>query len=166
MQSQAAQSQAARGQNDNRAAHDADVRTLQLPCSAIGAVFAGVDSSAILLCSLAGAAGYQVLANASWNLHFQLGAGAAAALIYVLIGRSSGFYRAPEIFASGRRDASDVLRHWLLTSLLLALLAFLFRIGVEFSRGAISCFFVMAFGSLLASRSAMRALLSWAVRSR
>ena len=159
------QSQAARGQDDQRARHDAQFRTLQLPCSAIGAVFAGVDGSAILICSLAGAMGYQVLANATWNLHFQLGAGATAALLYFLIGRSSGFYQAPELFSSGRRDVSDVLQHWLLTSLLLTLLAFLFRIGIEFSRGAIICFFVMALGSLLASRTAMRGLLSWAVRS-
>jgi undecaprenyl-phosphate galactose phosphotransferase/putative colanic acid biosynthesis UDP-glucose lipid carrier transferase len=159
------QSQIARGQNDNRVARDSRIRTFQLPCSAIGAVFAGVDSAAILLSSLAGAIGYQLLASASWSPHFQLGAGAAAALLYFLIGRSSGFYQAPEMFSSGRRDASDVLQHWLLTSLLLTLLAFLFRIGVEFSRGAIICFFVVALGSLLASRSAMRAALAWAVKS-
>jgi undecaprenyl-phosphate galactose phosphotransferase/putative colanic acid biosynthesis UDP-glucose lipid carrier transferase len=43
-----------------------------------------------------------------------------------------------------RRVSSLILWQWLLTSLLLTLLAFLLRIGAEFSRGSIICFAVLA----------------------
>jgi hypothetical protein len=89
--------------------------------------------------------------------------GVTAAVLYLLIGRWFGFYQAAEIF-SLRRDTSRVLWRWLLTSLLLALLAFLFRIGIQFSRGSIVCFAALALASLFASRSLMKAALDWAVR--
>ena len=151
--------------DDNQPIRDLRSQTLQVPCSAIGPTFACADCATIVLASLLGAKAYQfLLSGAPWNLHFHVGAGAAAALLYFLIGRSSGFYQVTEILSSGRRDVSDVLWHWLLTSLLLALLAFLFRIGVEFSRGAIICFFTVALGSLFASRNLMKTSLAWAVR--
>ena len=117
---------------------------LQIPCAAIGAVFAAADAGSIVLASLLGAEGYQLfISGAPWNLEFHVGAGITAAVLYLLIGRSSGFYQVAEIF-SFRRVTSRILGQWLLTSLLLALLAFLFRIGVEFSRGSIICFAVLA----------------------
>ena len=152
--------------NDNRSAQALPAKVLQIPCSAIGAVFAGVDGGVILLASLIGAKGYQFLmSGAPGNPNFHVGAGAAAALLYLLIGRSSGFYQASVVFSSGRKDTSDVLWHWLLTCLLLTLLAFLFRIGAEFSRGAIIGFFAVALGSLFASRTLMRTSLSSAVKN-
>jgi Undecaprenyl-phosphate glucose phosphotransferase len=158
------------GQNDNhRPLKPSFLKSsfygLHMPCAAVGALFAGVDGATVVLASLMGATGYQLLTSggAPWNLHFHIGAGLAAALLYLLIGRSSGFYQVTEIFSSGRRDVARVLGQWLLTSLLLSLLAFLFRIGVEFSRGSIICFFAIALGFLLASRHLMKMFLSWAV---
>jgi Undecaprenyl-phosphate glucose phosphotransferase len=140
------------------------VRSLQIPCAAIGAVFAGADAGSIILASLVGAEGYQLfISGAPWNLDFHIGAGVTAAVLYLLIGRSFGFYHAAEIF-SLRRNTSRILWQWFLTSLLLALLAFLFRIGIQFSRGSIVCFAALALASLLASRSLMKAALDWAVR--
>jgi len=140
------------------------IKKLQIPCAAIGAMFAGVDACVIILASLLGAGGYQTyVSGAPWNMDFHVGAGVAAALIYLLIGRSYGFYRVADIF-SQRRATSNILWQWFLTSLSLALLAFLFRIGVEFSRGSIICFAVLALGSLLASRRLMKAALASAVR--
>jgi Undecaprenyl-phosphate glucose phosphotransferase len=49
-----------------------------------------------------------------------------------------------------------------LTSLLLALLAFLFRIGLEFSRGSIICFAFLALAFLYVSRNTMKAGLTLA----
>ena len=46
----------------------------------------------------------------------------------------------------------------------LALLAFLFRIGIKFSRGSIICFAVLALASLFAVRFLMKAALNWAAR--
>ena len=155
----------AHGQNDNDRLQEPSFHGLRVPCAAIGALFASVDGATIVLASLVGATGYQFLiSGAPWNLHFHIGAGIAAALLYLLIGRSSGFYQVTEIFSSGRRDVFGVLWQWLMTSLLLSLLAFLFRIGIEFSRGSIICFFVVALGSLAVSRRLMKTCLSWAVR--
>jgi Undecaprenyl-phosphate glucose phosphotransferase len=137
---------------------------LQIPCAAIGAVFAAVDGGAIILGSLLGAGGYQLfISGTPWNLNFHVGAGATAALLYLLIGRSSGFYQVADMF-SVRRNTAGILWQWFLTSLLLALLAFLFRIGVEFSRGSIVCFDVLALVLLFASRSLMKAALALAVK--
>ena len=137
---------------------------LQIPCAAIGAIFATTDAALIALASLLGAGGYQrFISAAPWNLSFHVGAGVTAAVLYLLMGGSSGIYQVTEILAR-RQVRSRILWQWFLTSLLLALLAFLLRIGVEFSRGSIVCFAVVALLSLLASRSLMKAVLTRAVR--
>jgi hypothetical protein len=125
--------------------------SLQIPWAAIGAVFAVADAGASILASLVGAEGYPLfISGAPWNLDFDIGAGITAAVLYLLIGRSSGFYRPADIF-SLRRNASLTLWQWLLTSLWLTLLAFLFRIGIQFSRGSIICFAGLALAALFAS---------------
>jgi Undecaprenyl-phosphate glucose phosphotransferase len=137
---------------------------LQIPCSAIGGLFAAADAGSIVLASLVGAEGYQLfISGTPWNLDFHVGAGVTAAVLYLLIGNSFGFYQAADIF-SLRRNTSGILSQWLLTSLIQALLAFLFRIGIEFSRGSIICFALLALVSLIASRRLMKMALSWAVR--
>ena len=157
LQSQFAKLQVPISQNENSP-------SLQIPCAAIGAVFAAADAGSMILASLLGAEGYQLfISGAPWNLDAHVGAGVTAAVLYVLIGRSSGFYQAANIF-SIRRNTSRILRQWLLTSLLLALLAFLFRIGIEFSRGSIICFAGLALMALLASRNLMKLALAVAVR--
>ena len=140
------------------------VAGLQIPCAAIGAVFAAADAIAIILSSLIGAEGYQLFASgAPWNLDFHVGAGITAAVLYLLIGKSFGFYQAADIF-SLRRNSTRIVWQWLLTSLLLALLAFLFRIGIQFSRASIICFMALGLVSLFASRSLMKAALVLAVK--
>src|SRR5882724_3882159 len=154
----------ASGQNDNqRGVHQPAVH---IACSALGRAFATVDAGTILLSSVLGAKGYEFLiSGAPWNLHFHVGAGAAGALVYVLIGRSAGYYQVSGLLSSSRRDSTDALWHWLLTSLSLALVAFLFKIGVDFSRGAIFSFFGVAFVLLFSTRSLMKRALLWAVRA-
>jgi Undecaprenyl-phosphate glucose phosphotransferase len=136
---------------------------LLIPCGAIGAVFAAADAGAMVLASLLGAEGYQLLISGTpWNLDFHIAAGVTAAVLYVLMSKSFGFYQAADIF-SLQRSTSRILWQWLLTSMLLALLAFLLRIGVQFSRGSILCFAVLGLGLLLVSRATMKAALAWAV---
>ena len=138
-------------------------RLLQIPCAAVGAFFAAADGAAMVVSSLVGAQGYQLsVAGAAWNPEFHLGAGVTAAVMYLLVGRSTGFYQASEIF-SGRRNGRRIVWQWFLASLLLALLAFLFKIGTEFSRGSIICFAALALITLFASRSMMKAALNWAI---
>jgi Undecaprenyl-phosphate glucose phosphotransferase len=151
-----------RGANDDRPR----VRqNLQVPCAAVGAVFAAADAAAIIVASLVGAGGYQLfLSGVPFNLSFHAAAGLTAATLYVLIGRSSGIYQVDALF-SFRRNTREIVWHWFLTSLLLAFLAFLFRIGIEFSRGSILCFAVVALPLLFASRDLMKRALASAVRS-
>lgn len=137
---------------------------LQIPCSAIAPAFAAADAAAMVSASLLGAEGYQLLiSRAHWNLHLHVGAGITAAVLYLLIGGSLGFYQVADIFSS-RRNTPRIVWQWFLTSLLLSLLAFLFRIGDEFSRGSIICFAGVALALLLLSRSLMKAALTSAVR--
>jgi len=137
---------------------------LQIPCAAIGGLFAAADATAIVTASLVGASFYQVLISGTpWNLNLHLGAGFTAAVLYLMVGRSSGFYQVTDIF-SQRRVTSRILWQWLLTSLLLTLLAFLLRIGAEFSRGSIICFAGLALALLLVSPRLMKAALSLALR--
>src|ERR1700722_6541431 len=121
----------------------AESQPLRFPCAAIGPIFAFVDAGAIVLASFVGAGGYQLLVGTAWNLDFHIGAGITAALLYLLIGRSSGFYQMADIL-SLRRETSQILWQWFLTSLSLALLAFLFRIGIQFSRVSIIGFTTLA----------------------
>ncbi|MEK9284920.1 undecaprenyl-phosphate glucose phosphotransferase [Bradyrhizobium sp. ISRA442] len=136
---------------------------LQIPCAAIGVLFAAADASFIVLASLLGARGYQdLISHAPWNLNFHVGAGVTAALLYVLVGRSSGFYQMSSLFSV--QKVSSIVWQWFLISLILAMLAFLFRIGVEFSRGSIICFAGLALPMLLISRNLMKAALASAMK--
>src|ERR1700722_4473352 len=139
-------------------------RGLQIPCAAIAGLFAAADGGSTMLASLIGAQGYQLfVSGAPWKLDFHAAAGITPARLYLLIGKSFGFYQAADVF-SLRRNSPLILWQWLLTSLLLALLAFLFRIGIEFSRGSIVCFAALGLVSLFASRGLMKAALDLAVR--
>jgi Undecaprenyl-phosphate glucose phosphotransferase len=152
------------GKFDHSQEQDRSARRLQVPCAAVGALFASADAVSIMLASLLGSGGYQrFILQAPWNLSLHIGAGVTGALLYVLISRSSGFYEISRIF-SDRRNASSIIWQWCLSSLLLALLAFLFRIGMDFSRGSIICFAVLTLPLLCVSRRGMKKALIFAVR--
>jgi Undecaprenyl-phosphate glucose phosphotransferase len=122
-----------------------------------------VDAISIVLASFLGAGGYQLLIlGTAWNLDFHIGAGIVAALLYLLIGKSFGFYQVADILSS-RRKTLQILRQWFLTCLSLALLAFLFKIGIEFSRVAIIGFATLALPLLFASRDLMKTAVTSAV---
>lgn len=96
------------------------------------------------------------------NVDQLLGAGLIAALLYVLIGQSSGFYDLRAAF-SKRKDAGRIFAQWSLVSLLLALFAFLMKSGALFSRGSIICFGLLALFLLLLSRRIAKRLVASAV---
>ena len=100
-----------------------------------------------------GSAAYQFFANSAFNnSDLALGTGTVAALLYVLIGQSVGFYDLQTVFST-RRDIRQIFAQWALVSLLLALLAFLMKVGAGFSRGSIICFGALALLLLFVSRS-------------
>ncbi len=126
---------------------------LKIPYSALQYVLASVDGVLIVFSSIAGGGLYQIVANGDFKNADQLfGAGIIAALLYVLIGQSSGFYDLRVAFSKRRRDIGRIVMQWSLVSLLLTLLAFLMKSGAVFSRGSIICFGSLALLLLLLCR--------------
>ena len=99
---------------------------IKVPYAALQYLVAFVDASLIILASVVGGGLYQIVANGDFaNADQLLGAGIIAALLYVLIGQSGGFYDLRVAFSKGRRDAGRIFAQWSLVTLLLTLLAFL-----------------------------------------
>ncbi|MGA2058214.1 MAG: undecaprenyl-phosphate glucose phosphotransferase [Bradyrhizobium sp.] len=121
------------------------------------------DGVVILLSSLAGGIGYQLLArNEIPSIGAYLAVGLLASLIHILQMNGKGYYDFPDS-AKPRVEINDILFCWCATGLLLALLAFLFKIGVDYSRGSFLTFcFVAPFG-LLGIRKVAKIVLAEAV---
>ncbi|WP_342733673.1 undecaprenyl-phosphate glucose phosphotransferase [Bradyrhizobium sp. B117] len=134
---------------------------VKIPYGALRHLLAAVDGALIILSSVVGAGLYQILANGEFtNPQQHLGAGVISALLYVLIGQSSGFYDLRVVFSRRRKDAGHILWQWILVSLLLTLLAFLMKSGAIFSRGSIICFGILALGLLLVTRRFSKGLVA------
>jgi undecaprenyl-phosphate galactose phosphotransferase/putative colanic acid biosynthesis UDP-glucose lipid carrier transferase len=130
-----------------------DQSKFKFPYAALRYVLALTDSAFIVASSLIGDGAYQLFANhPSDHPDLALGAGVVAALLYFLIGQSVGFYDLRAVFLA-KRDIKQIFAQWALVSLLLALLAFLMKVGAGFSRGSIICFASLALVLLLVSRS-------------
>lgn len=136
---------------------------LKLPHFTLQYSLATADGVLIILSSLLGNRGYQYFTNGNTlDTEQFFGAGVTAALLYVLIGQSSGFYDLRSIFLV-RRRAGRIVAQWFLVALLLTLLAFLLKVGPEFSRGSIVCFASLALVSLLATHRATKRFIVSAV---
>jgi Undecaprenyl-phosphate glucose phosphotransferase len=131
----------------------------RFPYAAIQYASALADAVLVVLASLVGNWGYQIFANGTaGNVAAFVGAGLIAALLYGLTAQSFGFYRIATIFAA-RRDYGQILVQWSLVCLMLTLLAFLMKVGADFSRGSIVCFAVLALGLILVSRRLTKRLI-------
>ena len=114
---------------------------IKIPYSALAHLVASFDAAVILFASVVGTGLYQILANSGPDhLEPVLGVGPVAALLYVLIGYSTGLYDLRAALAKKRRDAGRIFAQWSLVSLLLTLLAFLMKSGAVYSRGSVICF--------------------------
>ncbi|MGA7806286.1 MAG: undecaprenyl-phosphate glucose phosphotransferase, partial [Bradyrhizobium sp.] len=130
---------------------------------AIPFVLATVDAFVILLSSLAGGIGYQWLAGYPVpSIMPHCAVGLLASFIHILRMNRSGYYDFPES-AKPRVEVAEVLICWTTTGLLLAFLAFLLKIGVDYSRGAFVVFYVTAPIGLLAVRKVTKGALAAAV---
>jgi undecaprenyl-phosphate galactose phosphotransferase/putative colanic acid biosynthesis UDP-glucose lipid carrier transferase len=144
---------------------DADQQSafLQLPIVVIEFVSAAADALAIVLASLMGFVSYQLLVSDQllslsaklWNIQFHLGAGVAGATLYGLFRVSLGSYQIGEILNS-KREGITIISLWSLTLLVLASLAFILKVGDQFSRGAMVFFALFGFAFLAISKVAMR----------
>lgn len=115
-------------------------------------VLATADAVIILISSLLGAVGYQFLVGGQLtNALPHCALGLLAGVLYILRMKGSGYYDFPHS-AKPRVEIGEILVCWSTTGLLLALIAFLLKVGVDFSRGAFVIFFVLASVGLLAGR--------------
>ena len=148
--------------NDNAAAGVQAFR-VQLPFAAIGHASLTIDALLIVVAATVGGASYQLFMNRTFgDVAAFAGAGAIAALLYCLIAQSAGHYRLTTIF-SNHGDFRRILSQWLIVSLLLALAAFLLKVGAEFSRGSVIFFAASAIALLLGSRQLIKRFLSFAI---
>jgi Undecaprenyl-phosphate glucose phosphotransferase len=126
---------------------------VKIPYSALQYLLALADACLIAFAGVAGGGLYQVITTGDFrNVDQLFGAGLTAALLYVLIGQSSGFYDLRVAFSKRRRDAGRIFAQWSMVSLLLTLLAFLMKTGAVFSRGSVICFGLLALVLLLVCR--------------
>jgi Undecaprenyl-phosphate glucose phosphotransferase len=136
---------------------------IKIPHAALQHFLAFADSILIVIASIVGGETYQFVENGDFsNLEPLFGAGVIAALLYVLIGQTSGFYDFRTVF-SKRWDFGRIFAYWSLVSLLLAFFAFLMKIGPVFSRGSIVCFGLLALACLLGCRGLSKRLVASAV---
>jgi undecaprenyl-phosphate galactose phosphotransferase/putative colanic acid biosynthesis UDP-glucose lipid carrier transferase len=148
----------------NREVTERSLRRLKIPYSALKHVLASVDAFMIVIASLFGSQIYQLAVNRELlYIDPLLGVGPVAALLYVLIGHSTGFYDLSEALSRGRRDIGRISVRWSLVGLLLALLAFLMKSGGAFSRGSVICFGLIALILLLVCRRFTKRWLAVAV---
>lgn len=117
---------------------------LKIPFSALVHLLAMLDALVIVFSSLLGAGLYQTLANGDFNIEPFVGAGAVAAMLYVLIGQATGLYDLRAALAKKRRDMGRIFAQWSLVCLLLTSLAFLMKSGAVYSRGSEICFGLLA----------------------
>jgi undecaprenyl-phosphate galactose phosphotransferase/putative colanic acid biosynthesis UDP-glucose lipid carrier transferase len=118
---------------------------IKIPYSALAHLVASFDAAVILFASVVGTGLYQILANSGLDhLEPVLGVGPVAALLYVLIGYSTGLYDLRAALAKKRRDAGRIFAQWTLVILLFTSLAFLMKSGAVYSRGSVICFSLLA----------------------
>jgi len=115
-------------------------------------VLSTADAVIILISSLLGATGYQLLIGGQLtNVLPHCAVGLLAGLLHILRMKGSGYYDFPDS-AKPRVEIGEILICWSTTGLLLAFMAFLLKVSVDFSRGAFVIFFVLASVGLLGVR--------------
>ena len=130
---------------------------------AIPYVLALADCAAILLSSLAGGIGYNFLAgNSVPNVWPYFAVGLVASIIHILQMHRKGYYAFPDSAKPGV-EINDVLFSWCITGLSLALFAFMFKVGVDYSRGSFFTFCFVAPVGLLGIRKTAKLALTEAV---
>jgi Undecaprenyl-phosphate glucose phosphotransferase len=146
---------------------DLDVSSSKLPTGlsneAIPYILSIADAFVILLSSLAGELGYQLsVGNPIPDILPHCAVGLLAGLIHILRMNGRGYYDFPDS-AKPRVEISEILICWFTTGLLLALFAFLLKIGVAYSRGAFVVFYFLAPVGLLGLRKLTKIALAAAI---
>ena len=130
---------------------------------AVPYILSTADAFVILLSSIVGGLGYQLVAgNPVPDILPFCAVGLLASFIHILRMSGTGYYDFPDC-AKPRVELSEIIVCWLTTGLLLAFFAFLLKIGIDYSRGAFVVFYFLAPAGLLAVRKVSKIVLAAAV---
>jgi Undecaprenyl-phosphate glucose phosphotransferase len=147
--------------NDNRPLENlSSAGSAGLSSGAIPHVLSVADGMIILLSSLLGGAGYHLLTgNLVPSLLPYISVGLLASVMYILRMSGKGHYDFPDS-AKPRVEVSEILICWCTIALLLALFAFLLKVGVDYSRGSFLTFCFLAPIGLVAGRKVTKLVLA------
>ena len=141
----------------------AGARATSFSSDTIPYILTTADGATILLASLAGGIGYQLVAGYEiLSIGPYIAVGLLASIIHIFQMSGKGYYGFPDC-AKPRVETNDILICWCTTGLLLALVAFLFKIGLDYSRGSFLTFCFLAPFSLLGIRKVTKFVLPEAV---
>ena len=132
---------------------------LILPCEAVPYILGTVDALIILASGLISGICYHWYFDLALpNLPVYAGVGLLASLIHIIRLGETGYYEFQNS-AKPHVEFVEIAVSWVTTTLILAFLAFLLKVGISFSRGAFVIFFFVTFLGLLAGRKGMKAIL-------
>jgi Undecaprenyl-phosphate glucose phosphotransferase len=123
-----------------------------------------VDALVIVSSSVLGGVLYHVGNGGVGGMVVDAGLGALAALCYSIVAHAFGLYQLHQLL-EGERDKRRVLASWTLAILILGILLFLLKSGMEISRGSFVCFFFVGGAGLTFIRHMAKHVLGSAHRS-
>ena len=143
--------------------HVASLRSPRFSGRVIPFLLEMADAAVILLSSLTGGIIYHSLVHDPIpGLMPYFAVGLLASVIHVLQMNGKRYYHFPDSARPGV-EISTVMLSWCTTGLLLALLAFLFKVGVDYSRGSFLTFCFVALFGLVGLRKMTKVALAEAV---
>ena len=126
--------------------------SLPINYAALSSLVVGVDACLLPLASLLASIGYHTI---SWGkigpIDQPIGLGVLTAAVLLPWLQVKGLYQVDSLLNS-RRQFANVCMAWLSVFLFLSFVAYLFKVGDSFSRGATLAFFVAGFSVLLSHR--------------
>lgn len=128
---------------------------LRFPHAMAGYFCAGLDFLVIIVSSILGCSIYQAFSGlVVSNFDAFALSGSVAAILYLWMAHAAGFYQFGSVVSS-HAVYRKIINRWLVVGLLLALLAFLLKVGAIFSRGSIVTFVALTATLLLVARWAV-----------
>src|ERR1700687_3996195 len=137
------------------------VPRLKLSYDFLGPLFAAADAFIIATTTIIGSVAYQLFSfDQTGDVGLFLGVGLIFGMTYASVGWQFGIYHISSLLQP-RRDYGQIFAGWLFVVLLMALLFFLFKIGIQFSRGSI----ILSAGTVLFALIAWRKIIKGYLRT-
>jgi Undecaprenyl-phosphate glucose phosphotransferase len=140
--------------------------TTTCPKEVVPVLLSTVDAAIILISIFVGGIGYHLFlgsaGNATADSVSYCAVGLLAGLLYTLRMKTSGHYGFPDSAKPGV-EIGEILVCWFTTGLLLAFIAFLLKVGVDFSRGAFVISYFLTPVGLIAARKLSKIALAGAI---